>query len=222
MPAIKINTSRLKEVLHALPELPPHNWLVTELDCLDYCGWEGCEKWAKTELFLTDEELMRDVDFRNMQIIWGVFSAIPATYTKAEIDAYEPPTVDSPRYMSEHIVPQHPLAILEISVRDGWYLLVSSENEKLLEPLYQLPFPVEDEEESNRKLNVDLREIQNKIRALYPDIDQMSVQEIQWICWHALYRERKASVKEEALEQKIRACYQQAQVPGYRWRYARA
>lgn len=134
MPAIKIDTSRLKEVLHALPELPPHNWLITELDCLDYCGWEGCEKWAKYELFLTDTELKRDVDLRNMQIIWGVFSAIPATYTKEEIDAYERPTVDAPN----HILPQHPLAVLEICVCDGWYLLVSSENEKMLEPLYKL------------------------------------------------------------------------------------
>ena len=138
MPAIRIKTSRLKEIFQALPELPPHNWLITELDCLDYCGWEGCEKWAKTELFLSNAELRRDVDLRNMQIIWGVFSAVPTQYTKAELDAFEAPGVDGPRYLGEQIVPQHPLAILEIAVFDGWYLIVSAKDEALLRGLSKL------------------------------------------------------------------------------------
>lgn len=138
MPAITMKTSRLKEILQALPELPSHNWLITELDCLDYCCWEGCEKWAKTELFLSDAELRRDVNLRNMQIIWGVFSAVPAQYTKAELDAFDAPSMDDPRYLGEQIVPQHPLAMLEIAVFDGWYLVVSARDEALLQRLSKL------------------------------------------------------------------------------------
>ena len=47
MPCVFIDTSQFKEILAALPELPPHNWLITDLDCFDYCGWDGCEKWAE-------------------------------------------------------------------------------------------------------------------------------------------------------------------------------
>ena len=43
MPCVFAETSRFKEILAALPELPPHNWLITDLDCFDYCGWDGCE-----------------------------------------------------------------------------------------------------------------------------------------------------------------------------------
>lgn len=68
MPSIYIETCFLKDILAAIPELPPHNWLITDLECYDNSGWDGCEKWAKTELFLTDEELRRDINLRNMQM----------------------------------------------------------------------------------------------------------------------------------------------------------
>ena len=51
MPCVFVETSRFKDILASLPELPPHNWLITDLDCFDYCGWDGCEKWAERELF---------------------------------------------------------------------------------------------------------------------------------------------------------------------------
>ena len=82
MPCVFLETSHFKEILASLPELPPHNWLITDLDCCDYCGWDGCEKWAERELFLTDEELLHDINLRNMQMIWGVFSAIPPNTPK--------------------------------------------------------------------------------------------------------------------------------------------
>ena len=55
MPCVYVETSQLKDILAALPESPPHNWLITDLECDDNSGWDGCEKWAEQELFLTDE-----------------------------------------------------------------------------------------------------------------------------------------------------------------------
>ena len=124
MPCVYVETSRFKEILVALPELPPHNWLITDLDCYDYHGWDGCEKWEESELFLTDEEFRRDINLRNMQILWGVFSAIPVEYTKEDIYKYSLPESENPRYLSNHIVPQHPLAILELYADDGWFTYV--------------------------------------------------------------------------------------------------
>lgn len=88
MPCVYVETSRFKDILAFLPELPPHNWLITDLECYDSCGWDGCEKWAERELFLTYEELRQDINLRDMQIIWGVFSTIPAEYTKEDIYRY--------------------------------------------------------------------------------------------------------------------------------------
>ena len=73
MPAVYIKqkgfNGHIKEILNAMPELPEHNWLITDLECYDYCGWDGCEKWAESRLFLSDEELRHDVNLRDMQFL---------------------------------------------------------------------------------------------------------------------------------------------------------
>ena len=88
MPCVYVETSCFKDILASLPELPPHNWLITDLDCFDYCGWDGCEKWAERELFLTDEELLHDINLRNMQMIWGVFYTTIVPYGAALIKSF--------------------------------------------------------------------------------------------------------------------------------------
>ena len=80
-----IGCSNLKEILNLLPPLPKCNWYITDLDCLDHCGWPGCEKWAETKLFLSHEELMQDINYRDPQIVFGVFSAIPSDIPKNEV-----------------------------------------------------------------------------------------------------------------------------------------
>lgn len=61
--------------------------------------------------------------------------------------------------MSSKIVPQHPLAFLELYADDGCFTLVSAWDDALLEPLYRLPCKVRNEEADNRIMNAQLRRI---------------------------------------------------------------
>lgn len=219
MPAIKIDTCYLKEILEKMPDLPPHNWLISGLECYDCCGWDGSEKWAEYELFLTDEQLKKDVNLRNMQIIWGVFSAVPVTYTKEEVYACELPDVESPRYMSNHIVPQNTLAVLEIYVDDGSFMIISARNAAFLEPFHDLPYEIRDEEKDNQAMNAILRRIQDKLREMNPDVDPQLANEVQWKCWHALFYQNTEAVGDTKLCTTIEKLYGQVCEPEYRCFY---
>lgn len=209
MPCIYIETSRFKDILAELPELPAHNWLISDLVCYDYCCWDGCEKWADRELFLTGEQLLRDVNLRNMQFIWGVFSAIPTEYSKEEIYKYPLPESEIPYYMSNHIVPQHPLAFLELYADDGSFTLVSSRDPAPLEPLYKLPYKLHDEEADNRVLNAQLRRIQDMLRLEVPDVSPEIANEVQWQVWYALFMNRDTPVADDDLRRVVLEKYQE-------------
>lgn len=86
MPGILIdNRGYLKDILSLLGVSKWNcNWLITGLDCHDYCSWPGCEKWAEETLFLSNEEFLHDVKLRNMQFVWGVFTAVPTRYSREE------------------------------------------------------------------------------------------------------------------------------------------
>ena len=214
MPCVCIETSRLKDILSALPELPPHNWLITDLECYDYCGWDGCEKWAERELLLTDEELRRDIALRDMQIIWGVFSAIPVAYTKEDIYKYPLPEAETPYYMSNRIVPRHPLAVLELYVDDGCITFVSTQESALLESLYLFPYKVQDEESSNKIMNAQLRRIQDIFRKEVPDVSPEVANEVQWKVWHALFKGRDPVVDDTKLHTAVMEGYYTRLLPG--------
>lgn len=218
MPCVYVDTCYLKEILAALPELPPHNWLVTDLECYDDCGWDGCEKWAEQELFLTDEELRRDVNLRNMQIIWGVFSAIPAEFSREDICKYPLPDSEDPRYMGSRIVPQHPLAVLEFYVDDGCFTFVSSQDPALLEPLYKLPCETRDEEAYNKVMNAQLRRIQDMLRQEVPDVSPEVANEVQWKVWWALFKDSSRAVDDKKLRSAVRKEYQNQMLPGRKYR----
>lgn len=218
MPCVYVETSQFKDILAALPELPPHNWLITDLDCFDYCGWDGCEKWAQYELFLTDEEFSRDVNLRNMQMIWGVFSAIPTEYTKEDIYKYPLPESENPRYGANKIVPQHPLAFLELYADDGCFTYVSSHDAALLEPLYQLPCKVRDEEADNKIMNAQLRRIQDTLRKEVPDVSPEVANEVQWKIWWLLFKNKTDFVDDTKLHAAIMKEYRRQLIPGQNYR----
>lgn len=207
MACVSVNTCQFKEILAALPELPPHNWLITDLECYDTSGWDGCEKWARRELFLTDEAFRRDVNLRDMQFIWGVFSAIPASVSENEVRRYPLPEAETPRYMSNHILPQHPLALLELYAEDGGLTFVSAREASLLEPLYRLPCEVRDEEADNRVMNAQLRRIQDTLRKAVPEVSPQMANAVQWQVWWALFRRKTGNVSDKALRAAVMAEY---------------
>lgn len=213
MPCVFIETSRIKDVLFALPELPPHQWLISGLECYDYHGWDGCEKWAEQELFLSSEQLRHDAALRDMQIIWGVFSAIPVEFSKAAVGHSPLPEVETTRYMADQIVPQHPLALLELYFADSSYVLVSARDASLLAPLYQLPYPVRDEEADNRKTNAQLRRIQDLLRQAVPDVTPDAANNVQWTIWHKLFRDGQ-DVSPAALQKAVAEVYHALSVSG--------
>ena len=218
MPCVYVETSQFKDILSALPELSAHNWLITDLECYDNRGWDGWEKWAERELFLTDEELRRDINLRNMQIIWGVFSAIPAEYSKEDIYKYPLPESENPRYMSSKIVPQHPLAFLELYADDGWFTFVSSHDTSMLEPLYQLPYKVRDEEADNKVMNAQLRRIQDMLRKEAPDVSPEVANEVQWKVWHALFKGNDSMIDDAKLYSAVMKEYHFQLLPGHNYR----
>lgn len=215
-----IETCYLKDILASLPELPPHNWLITDLECYDSSGWDGCEKWAESQLFLTDEALRRDVSLRNMQVLWGVFPAIPIEYTKEEVFKYPLPESQNPYCMSSRIVPQHPLAVLELCVDDGWFTDVSSHDEALLEPLYKLPYKTYNEEAMNRAMNAQLRRIQDVLRKEVPAVSADVANEVQWSVWHALFRGNNGFIEDATLHSTAMRQYRIQSLSGKNERYS--
>ena len=142
-----------------------------------------------------------------MQFIWGVFSAIPTVYSEAEIRRYPLPEAETPRYMANSILPQHPLAILELYAQDGGLAFVSAREASLLEPLYRLDGAVRDEEADNRVMNAQLRRIQDILRQAVPEVSPQIADAVQWQVWWALFREKTGNVSDWFLRQAVMAEY---------------
>ena len=161
MPSLFIdNCSQLKAILELIDFLPPHKWLISDLTCYDYCSWDGCDKWAEEVLILTDEELKKDIYLRDMQFVWGVFSAIPEECDNNDFLCYELPFCESNNYKKLPILPQHPLAMLKINFFDASYTYITAHNADFLKPFYNLPYDVSDEEENNRIVKEQTKRIQ--------------------------------------------------------------
>ena len=201
MPGVYVdNCSNLKEILNLLTPLPNCNWYITDLDCLDHCGWPGSEKWGETTLFLTHDELMKDINFRDPQIIFGVFSAIPVDVPKSEIFSAETPYADGNScYMKSTLFPQHPKAFLEITPFDAGAVYIISHDNDILKPLYGLSYDVHDEEMANAKMNQALRRIRTAIESTSPTLKLWELGEIQWRCWHKLFKDDSIPVDDNEI-----------------------
>ena len=210
MPSVFVETGYLKELLAITEKLPPHNWLISGLECYDNEGWEGCEKWAKTELFLSDDVLRHDVNLRNMQFIWGVFSMIPAQYSLDEVLTYPLPETETPYYLSNKILPQHLLATLEIYVEDGCFTFVSAHDASLLAPFYELPYKTYDLEAENQSMNAQLRRIQDVLHTEIPDVSEEFADRVQWKVWHSLFKDKEDTVTDRRLRSAVRKAHASA------------
>ncbi len=201
--------STLREVFSLLgAESWDCNWLMTDLECYDYEGWEGCEKWAERRLFLTNRQLLHDVELRDMQFIWGIFSALPCG--RAEAEALGLPSFrlnergESP-FLSDVLLPQHPLAFLEISVEDSSSTTAVSADAALLRPLYGLPEWTEDAEKKNRSFH-QMRALAEALKEElgWGGMDAFARRNLYGLLWRALYYHRP---DRPVREEDVRAAY---------------
>ena len=222
MPAVKIKrkgfNGHIKEILNALPELPEHNWLITDLECYDYCGWDGCEKWAESKLFLSDEELCHDVNLRDMQFVWGAFSALPKNITKEEALNYPDIGLDGNYggFMFNNILlPQQPNSILEIWSEDSSSVIVVAHNPDYLKPIYNLDCEVRDEELFNRKMNSELCRIRNVLKMINSDIPENKADAIQWHCWRNLFLNSNEQHNDDDVAEQVKKSLEYIEEKGF-------
>lgn len=125
-------------------------WLLTGLEVADRADGRD---WTEP-LILSNQELLREAG--RVQFIWGILSAVPAQYTEREILANPLPefTLNEKGescYLADVLLPQHPLAFLEIMCEDSTSVTVIARGAERLRPLYGLPEWTEDAEANNRR-----------------------------------------------------------------------
>lgn len=181
----------LKEILHLLrAETWDCNWLLTGLECYDHCGWPGCEKWAERTLFLSNRELLHDIDLRDMQFVWGILWAVPSHFSQAEVLAVMP-EIDAyweSFFEAEILLPAHPLAFLEIACEDSTTVTVVAPEPETLTPLYTLPEWTEDAEQQNRRFNAMCSQV-NRLAEERENgqIDMQARRNVYYHLWRSLY-----------------------------------
>ena len=184
-------------------------WLITGLECYQTQGWPGCEKWNRETPLLSNEDLIRDIEARDMQFVWGIFSAIPAQYTREEIFAHPlPDFLDEDgrsRCLRQHLLPQHPLAFLEIFSEDSSTITVSAPRAEILRPLYGLDCWTEDAEEQNRRFLVLETVTAQLVRKRgYGAMDAHTRRNLNGLLWRGLYHHRP---ERPVCEDEIEAAY---------------
>ena len=120
--------------------------------------------------------------------------------------------------MSNRIVPQHPLAFLELYADDGCFTYVSSHDASVLEPLYQLPYNARDEEADNKIMNAKLRRIQDTLRKEVPDVSPEVANEVQWKVWHTLFKGNDSIVDDAKLYSTVMTEYHIQVLPRHNYR----
>jgi hypothetical protein len=169
-------------------------------------GWPGCEKWQQEPVLIPNENLLRDIEARDMQFVWGILSAIPARYTREEILSHPMPDfwdADSrSRCLREHLLPQHPLAFLEIFSEDSSTVTVIAPQPEILRPLYGLNCWTEDAEGRNRCF-LALEAVTEQLihEGGYGAMDAYVRRNLPGLLWHELYHHRpERPVCEEDIE----------------------
>lgn len=197
----------LREILRLLGAMDwDCRWLITGLECYQAQGWPGCEKWQQETPVLTNEELIQDIEARDLQFVWGIFSAIPSRYSRAEILSHPlPDFLDEngrSRCLRQHLLPQHPLAFLEIFSEDSSTITVIAPRAEILRPLYGLDCWTEDaEEQSRRFLALEAVTDQLTRRQGYGAMDAYTRRNLTGLLWHELYHHRPdRPVRREEIE----------------------
>ena len=87
-----------------------------------------------------------------------------------------------------------------------------------MEPLYQLPCNVRDEEASNKIMNAQLRRIQGTLRKEVPDVSPEVANEVQWKVWWLLFKNKTEVVDDAKLHAAVMKEYHNQLLPGRNYR----
>ena len=170
-------------------------WLITGLECYAAWGWEGAEKWGQETLLLSNQVFLHDVEGRDMQFVWGLFSAIPSRYSREEIFSHPLPDFweEDGRSVCLRVplLPLHPLAFLEILSEDSSTITVSARSPEVLQPLYRLDCWTEDGEENNRRFLAMEAAVKDFVAARgYGKMNDDTRRNLYYHVWHSLYYHR--------------------------------
>ena len=107
-----------------------YNWLITEIETStgDYFNDEY--------VIVSNDELLDDLENKEIQWIWGTFSAIPKKYKQEEILKYNLPGVEN--IDKKEIKIQHPLAEIEIIAYDSTFVQLIAKDKTIAEKFKKL------------------------------------------------------------------------------------
>ena len=127
-----IEGSEIEKVFNCIKELKNYNWLITDMECYTddknllnvidnkYCWVHG-------------KDLLKLLKIESSQWVWGVFSAFSKNIELNDVLKYEYPYADGYKgFWKNPLTIQHPLATLEFVIWDGNFILVISEDHKII------------------------------------------------------------------------------------------
>ncbi len=107
-----------------------YNWLITEIET------NTGDYFYDNYIILSNDELLNKLETKQIQWIWGVFSAIPKKYSKEEILNYNLP--DTENIDKVVIKPQHPFADIEIIAYDSTFVQIISKDDEIADAFHNL------------------------------------------------------------------------------------
>lgn len=107
-----------------------YNWLITEIETStgDYFNDEY--------VIVSNDELLDNLENKEIQWIWGTFSAIPKKYKQEETLKYNLPGVEN--IDKKEIKIQHPLAEIEIIAYDSTFVQLIAKDKTIAEKFKKL------------------------------------------------------------------------------------
>lgn len=107
-----------------------YNWLITEIETStgDY--------FYEEYVILSNDELLDNLENKEIQWIWGTFFAIPKKYKQEEILKYNLPGVEN--IDKKEIKIQHPLAEIEIIAYDSTFVQLIAKDKTIAEKFKKL------------------------------------------------------------------------------------
>ena len=127
-----IEGSEIEKVFNCIKELKNYNWLITDMEC--YTDDKNLLNFIDNKYcWVHGKDLLKLLKIESSQWVWGVFSAFSKNIELNDVLKYEYPYADGYKgFWKNPLTIQHPLATLEFVIWDGNFILVISEDHKII------------------------------------------------------------------------------------------